>query len=54
MKIILEGLYKNTLFKEFIDDYGVSNRLLCKLFFCICDIYFDFFYRIQKTLDKIC
>jgi hypothetical protein len=27
MKIILEGQYKYSLFKEFTDDFGVSNRI---------------------------
>ena len=54
MKIILEGLFKNTLFKEFIDDYGVCIYLFYDQFFCINEIHFGFLYRIQRMLDKIC
>lgn len=35
MKIILEGLFKNTLFKEFIDDYGVCIHLFYDQFFVL-------------------
>jgi hypothetical protein len=49
MKIILEGLYKNTLFKDFINDYGVSFDLFHKPFFYIYVIHFDFIYRIPRA-----
>ena len=48
MKIILEGLYKNTLFKEFIDDYGVSIPLEYGLFLQKYVFNFGYFYRIPR------
>ena len=54
MKIILEGLYKNTLFKEFIDDYGVSIPLEYGLFLQKYVFNFGYFYRIPRMQDKIC